>query len=331
MKRILKSPFFISLVIVALLIIVITTISNSISMHQAEKKAAAEIELLEMSSLGRSTPSADAVGSAVIVDPGPVSDAAHTTGSPLNLVLDEYLASDNWLVFVQKYWDRAQAGDVEPMVRVHDALSTCGVFEKDIIAVSTIEEFEERLRKTRTETDINVGVTVYERCKPLVTEFDDFPGWERLQFQAALAGHPQSKARVVMSYYQNQNLLDREDVPFSPAEFLIEAMESHEPEVFAMVGGFAEHFGVLEDTSDANTYGWKLLGCRFGMECDTNKHFKAGCATSPPECEGAESLYDYYRNVIGDISYLAAEQRADELYALVLDSRWDELGVKYVW
>lgn len=334
MKRIFKSPFFISLVIVVLLAIMVSSVSTYVSIRQAEIKAEKDIESLRKTNIQAPTVGRDTDPTATDITVEALPDASAgpaASGSPLSPILEEYLASQNWLEFVQKYWDRAQSGEVEPMVRVHDALSTCSVFEKDINASANKEEFKLRLQETRHDTDVSVGLTVFDRCKPLVPVLDQFPGWERLQFQAALAGHPQSKVRVVMSYYQNQNVVDREDVPFSPAEFLIEAMESQEPEVYAMVGGFAEHFEVLEDTSDANTYAWILLGCRFGMECGTDKHFKAGCATSPPECQGAESLYDYYRNVIGDDSYLAAEQRADELYTLVLQQRWDELGINYVW
>jgi Na+-transporting methylmalonyl-CoA/oxaloacetate decarboxylase gamma subunit len=330
MKRILKSPFFISLTIVALLIMVIATVSNTISRHLAEQEAAEQSTAQITAAAPASTSDSDSADMTVEPLPG-AGDSSATADNAMHPILAEYLETDNWLDFVQKYWDRAQAGEVEAMVRVHDALSTCSLFQKEINASETKEELETKLRESRHETDVNVGVSVFEKCKPLVSELHNFPGWGQLLFQAALAGHPQSKARVVIDYYINREYIDRDELPYSPAEFLIEAMESHQPEVFAMVGSFAEYYSILEDTSDSNTYGWKLLGCRFGMECDTDKHFKAGCATSPPECDGAETLYDYYRNVIGDDAYIAAKQRANNLHALVLEQRWDDLGINYVW
>ena len=328
MIRILKNPFFVPLTIVVFLIVAISIVSIRLAEHEAARDNQGSVTEAALTTTAEIGPADMAVESMRVAGS---KDATPTVGNGMNPVLKEYLESDNWFEFLQKYWDRAQGGEIEPMVRVYEALNTCRVFQEAIRKSESREELESKLRVTHHETDVKVGLMVFERCKPLVTEFNQFPDWERLKFQAALAGHPQSKARMVVDYYSYRKTVDREDVPFSPAEFLIEALASHEPEVFAIVGGFGKHNGMLVDTSDANTYGWKLLSCRFGLECDTDKHLRALCTTSPAECEGAETLYDYYRNAIGEDAYIAAEQRADVLHALVLEQRWDDLGVNFIW
>jgi hypothetical protein len=239
--------------------------------------------------------------------------------------------ANNWYELVREYWPKSQLGDVDGMVVSYNALNNCYTYKDAVLAAESIDDIK-RLLAGRTESDILFAQGLYFRCKELVNHFDEFPDWQGLRIRAAMGGDHSSMVSAAIDYYRLRNELHREEFPYSPGEFLMQLMVAGYPPVFDLIGEYGRHYGILNDPSDEVQIAWFLLACKFRDVCDKPESIKQYCAYMMPECMNAENLYDVYRQMARDpLVYGAAEAIAHDLYSKILEKRFDELGVNFIW
>ena len=239
--------------------------------------------------------------------------------------------SNNWYELVNEYWPRSRLGDVDAMVISYNALNNCYTFKDAVLAAESIDEIR-LLLAGRAEEDILFAEGQYFRCKELVNHFDEFPDWQGLRIRAAMAGDHSSMVWAAIDYYRLQNEISREEITYSPGEFLVQLMVAGYPPVFDMIGDYGRYYDILNDPSDESQLAWLLLACKFRDICDKAESIKQYCAYMMQECMNAENLYDVYRQKAHNPQvYATAEKMADDLYAKILEKRFDELGVNFIW
>ena len=238
--------------------------------------------------------------------------------------------SNDYLELVEEYWPGAQSGDLLAMTTVYGALNNCNTFKAEIQNAESIDDLDELLAH-RHQNDLGFAKGIYFQCKALVSNMDRFSGWEKLQFKAALAGDIESKIWIAFGYYLGRYKHTREDLPFSPAEFLTDAMQARHPMVFGMTAAYAPA-GPLKDDSPEIKTAWFLLSCKYDELCTKPESMRSLCRFQTEECTQADNMYEVYRLRAGsDEVFDAAAARAAELYVLVEAGRFDELGLELVW
>ena len=239
--------------------------------------------------------------------------------------------SNDYLELVREYWPRIGQGDILAMTVTYAALNNCGNFRKEISTADNVDELDASLQG-RHPNDILFAKGIYHKCKRLVDNFAEFPGWDTLRLRAALAGDISSKIWMASEYYHNKGKQPREDFPYSPGEFLTDAMASGHYMVFGLIAETGPYYDILQDKSTTTRVAWWLLSCKYRDDCSTLGSMNVMCTYMVPECVGARNLYDVYRKRAGnDAVYAAAQSLADELYLKVQQRRFEELGLNLVW
>ncbi len=240
-------------------------------------------------------------------------------------------ASNDFLDLVRQYWPKIGSGDLQAMTVSYEALNNCANFKDEISAADNVDDLEASLQGRHPET-IRFGKGVYFKCKRLVEHYAEFPGWRGLRLQAALAGDIRSKIWLVRQYYHNKDKRPREDFPYSPGAFLIDAMTAGHPMVFGVIASSAPYYDLLQDKSQTTVVAWWLLSCKYRDDCDKPESLTTYCIFMSPECIAFENLLDLYRQRAGsDEVYAAAQRLADDLYLKVQQRRFQELGLNLVW
>ncbi len=244
-----------------------------------------------------------------------------------------FLESEDYYYFAKTYWARAASGDTYAMVMVHNALMWCDGMAEAIRRLPDAEAFAEKARKNPNLANKEFAQTMYHRCYNVAHHFDEFPGWESLRVQAALAGHSMAQVWTAIDMYvlESRGETDLNYEGLTPGPLLIQALASRDPSVYGHIGEAGSQYGLLEDPSEVNARAWQLLACRFGRDCKSRASLDVYCATNFPNCHTANSLEGMLRSEWGNDSYNAAWIRSAELKQLILEERWDELGLRIKW
>jgi len=246
--------------------------------------------------------------------------------------LGDLLANYNdYLELVRDYWPQISQGDLLAMTVTYNALNNCAQFKDEISAADNVDDLEASLQGKRAPTDIYFAKGVFYKCKSLVEHFAEFPGWEGLRLRAALAGDAHSKFRMALQYYRIDNTRPREDFPFSPAQFLIDAMVAGDYTVFVTIAESAHHRTILKDKSKKTTTAWFLLTCKYWDGCDKPESMDNVCRFMLPECLTSTSLLDMFRKRGGDEVFAEAEILSEELHLALQQRRFEDLGINLVW
>lgn len=246
--------------------------------------------------------------------------------------INELLANYNdHLELVRKYWPRVGKGDLLAMTVTYTALNNCANFKEEISAADNVDDLEASLQGKRAHSDILFAKGVFYQCKSLVEHYAEFPGWPDLQLRAALAGDIISKIYIALQYYSLNNKRPREDFPFSPAQFLIDAMVAGNYLVFGQIAENAHARTILKNKSQTTITAWSLLSCKYYDYCDRPESLNNICRFMLPECLVAKNLRDLYRKRVGEGVFAAANILADELYLAVQQKRFEDLGLNLVW
>jgi len=212
------------------------------------------------------------------------------------------------------------------------ALNNCWHFKDEISSADNIDELDE-LMQGKHPNDLTFAKGAYFRCKALVEHLAEFQGWKRFRLRAALAGDIPSKIPVALDYYHlRNNKRPREDFPFSPAAFLIDAMVAGNDTVFGLIASGAHSHSVLQDKSQTTITAWWLLYCKYSNDCGKPESMIYLCAYMVRTCAQFENLGDKIRHDAGSEEIYADAQRlADELYLAVQQRRFSDLGINLVW
>ena len=239
--------------------------------------------------------------------------------------------SNDYLELVRRYWPRISRGDVLAMTVSYAAMNNCGNFKEEISAADNVDDLESLLQG-KHPNDILFAKGIYYKCKRLVENYGEFPGWNGLRLRAALAGDIPSKIWMAFEYYSNKKQQAREEIPYSPGAFLTDAMAAGHHMVFGMIAETGQHYDILEDKSQTTRIAWWLLSCKYRDDCAEPESMNVMCTFMVPECVGSQNLYDVYRKRAGsEAVYDAAQGLANELYLKVQQARFTELGLKLDW
>lgn len=244
---------------------------------------------------------------------------------------DILMVSNDYLAMVRDYWPRIRTGDAQAMTLVYEALNNCGHF-KDAIEEADDVDTLEGLLADRHPKDINFAKGMYFKCKGLVEHYDEFPDWQRLRLRAAQSGDSRSRVFIAFAYYYDRDKSPRDEVPFSPGEYLTGAMLEGDPLVFGMIAHAEPALRLRNDSSPLTTVAWGLLECRYRGDCDQPSSLRVHCFLMMPACLEAETATEFWRQRAGsDEDYEEAQRRAVRLLARIEQRRFDELDLDLIW
>lgn len=242
-----------------------------------------------------------------------------------------YETSNDYLELTREYWPKAVNGDLLAMMVTYRALNNCWHFRDAISAAKNIDELD-WLMQGEHPNNVLFAKGAYFKCKSLVEHYAEFPGWHDFRLRAALAGNVQAKVQMAMEYYflgRNRRL---EDLAYSPAEFLVDAMRARYPPVFGYIAETAESHSMLKDKSPTTVTAWWLLYCKYSNSCGKRESMASLCGFMVPACTKFENLHEKIRHDAGtEETYVAATKLANELYVAVEQQRFDDLGINLVW
>lgn len=242
-----------------------------------------------------------------------------------------YITANDYLELAREYWPRAANGDLLAMKVTFRALNNCWHFKDEISTADNIDELN-KLMQGQHPNNLRFAKGAYFKCKALVEHFAEFPGWKDFRLRAALAGDIQSKIPVALDFYHLRNKRPREQFPFSPAAFLVDAMVAGNPQVFGSIAEGAHSHNVLQDKSQTTITAWYLLHCRYRDNCDKPESMLSLCTYMVSKCTQFENIHDMIRHDAGsDEVYADAKRLADELYLAVQQRRFRDLGINLVW
>lgn len=243
------------------------------------------------------------------------------------------LRSNDYLDLLRRYWPRIRLGDVEAMVVSYEALNNCSYFREAIQKSENINDFD-ALMANEQQGMREFGRGIYYKCRELVDHYDDYPGWERLRLNAALAGDRYSQLMVVNDFYRyrGQNGFSRENISFSPAEFLIAALEDRDSKVCSLIAAAEAPGGMRKDSSKVTTAAWMLVGCEYNDNCEDPSSMEVFCTMMSSECTKYANVRELIRAVVdNDQQFVQAQERARDLMAKIASRDWEELGLDLVW
>jgi len=242
-----------------------------------------------------------------------------------------YEASNDYLELTREYWPRAINGDLMGMLVTYRALNNCWHFKDAISAANNIDELDS-LMQGQHPNNVLFAKGAYFKCKPLVEHFAEFPGWHDFRLRAALAGNVQAKVQVAMDYYYLGRRRPLEELAFSPAEFLVDAIRARYPPVFGYIAETAESHSILKDKSPTTIVAWWLLYCKYSKDCGKQESMASSCNFMVPACAKFKNLHEKIRHDAGaEETYVDATSLANELYIAVQQQRFDDLGINLVW
>ncbi len=251
-----------------------------------------------------------------------------------NAIKQMLLRSNDYLGVVQSYWPRAAQGDIEAMIVVYNALNDCSWFSDKIRESDDINEFETLMRR-EDPNNLVYGRGIFYRCRNLVEHYDDYLGWEDLRLRAALAGDRGSRVMLVGEYFFYAHFYDvpREAFSYSPAAWLIEAIENRDSRMFSILAEAGESTpGMRDDMSPTVTAAWKLVTCHYGTDCSVPESMEDYCLYMTDECGQFDNMLAVIRHNAGGVEQFAAAQEIAAAYVRhIEDKRYDLLGLNLVW
>jgi hypothetical protein len=239
--------------------------------------------------------------------------------------------SNDYLELVREYWPKISLGDSLAMAVSYDALNNCWHFKDEIAQAESVDDLDELL-SSRHPQDLKFAKGIYYKCRTLVHHYAEFLGWQDLRLRAALSGDIRSKVTISLDFYRLRDERPRELLPFSPGEFLIEAMRSGDSMVFTAIGTLGVSYGLRLDTSPTTSVAWQLVSCKLRGNCGHPSSMKVFCAFMTPECTKWKNAYEYLEHQAGgDEAYAIANRKAEDIYAKVQQQRFEELDLDLVW
>lgn len=269
-----------------------------------------------------------------LVVPGNRAVAVEKLSDPTLVDVEEaFLESEDYYHFAKTYWGQAASGDTDAMVMVHNALMWCDGLAEAIRHSPDSKSFSEKVKKDYGPQQKEFVMTMYHRCVNVVHHYEEFPGWQKLRVKAALSGHSMAQVWTAIDMYvlESRNETDVTYEGLTPGPLLIQALASHDPNVYGPIGETGTKYGLLEDSSEVNARAWQLLACRFGRDCQSRASLDVYCATNLPDCHYARNLEELLQSRWGSAAYDAAWDRSGELEQLIQEERWGELGLRIKW
>lgn len=240
---------------------------------------------------------------------------------------DIILYSNDHAALVAQYWPRIRLGDVDAMVIAFEALNTCWHFKDAVSAADDLDEFESEMAGQHPMMQ-KVGRGVYFKCKQLVEQFDWYPGWEQLPLRAALAGDPGSRLLLVRDFHRYRLERPRESYPFSPAQFVLEALDDRDPELFLLIAITDAPYGLREQNGPVVSAAWRLVSCHYKGNCKSHESMERYCVFMAPECTQYKNAFELIEAESGGgENFAAAKEMADKLISAIERGLYEELGL----
>lgn len=258
-----------------------------------------------------------------------MSQEKHEPDSPEEILL----RSNDYVEVLDKYWPRISLGDIDAMVISYNALNSCWIFRELINKSKDVNEFDD-LMAGQSQGMRDFGRGVYHKCKNVVKRYDQYPGWEDLRLQAAIAGDRHSQLWKIREYYRYRKEYDlpRSAFPYSPAEFMIAALEDRDIDGFIVIATGESPWGVRKDRSKVTSAAWMLVACEYSQDCDDARSMEVYCIFMSSECVKYRNAREMIRDMVGsDQQFEQAQERSKDLITKIDNRDWEELGLDLVW
>ncbi len=244
---------------------------------------------------------------------------------------DLLIHSNNYLELLREHWPRISLGDADSMSVSFNTLNNCSFFAEKIRASESIDDFDLAMRNEHPEMQ-KFGHGIYFRCLELVDHYDDYPGWQELRLRAALAGNATEQLWLVKDFYRFRNERPRESFPYSPAGFLIDALDKGNRSALAIIAIGEAPWGVRIDNDPLISLAWLLLICDYRSDCDKASSMKRPCEFMTDDCLKYGNVFEMYLDRAGSEERFAkAQEMAIALKHKVETGQYDDLGLDLVW
>ncbi len=244
---------------------------------------------------------------------------------------DLLMYSNNYFDLLQEHWPRIRLGDADSMSVAFNTLNNCSFFAEKIRASESIDDFDLAMRDEHPEMQ-KFGHGIYFKCLDLVDHYAEYPGWQELRLRAALAGNTTEQLWLVKDFYRFRNERPRESFPYSPAGFLIDALEKGNRSALAIIAIGEAPWGVRIDNDPLVSLAWLLLICDYSNDCDKASSMKRDCAFMTDNCLKYGNAFEMYLDRAGSTERFAtAQEMAISLKHKVETRQYDDLGLDLVW
>ena len=243
------------------------------------------------------------------------------------------LRSNDYLELLNEHWPRISLGDVDSMVIAYNALNNCWWFREKLRQSSDVDEFVDLMKDEHPDMQ-EFGRSIYFQCRNVVDKYDLYPGWKSLRLRAAIAGDRHSRLMLVQTYYRQryEKNAPREKFGYSPAEYLIEAIEDLDPNAFVFIALGEAPYGMREDSSPVISAAWWLAACHYSKNCLEPGSMALFCNAMASDCLKYANGMERIRAKVGSPErFSQAQQKAKELVRLVEDRLYEDLGLDLVW
>ncbi len=244
---------------------------------------------------------------------------------------DLILYSNDYAELVEEYWPRIRLGDVDAMVVSFEALNNCWHFREAISASNDLDEFDNEMAGQSLNM-LKIGRGFFYKCKQLVERFDWYPGWKQLRLRAALAGDRASRLALVRDFYRYRLERPREEFPFSPAQFVLDALGDRDPEIFNVIAVIDAPWGLRERNGPVVSAAWGLAYCHYKGNCESRESMERYCVFMAPECTRYQNALEMIGAEAGsEKNFTAAQDMAGELISAIEQERYEDLGLILVY
>ena len=179
---------------------------------------------------------------------------------------------------------------------------------------------------------LKFGRGIFYKCKQLVERFDWYPGWEQLRLRAALAGDRASRLALVRDFYRYRLERPREEFPFSPAQFVLDALGDRDPMIFNLIEAIDAPWGLRERNGPVVSAAWALVFCHYYGNCESRESMERYCVFMAPECTRYRNALEMFETEAGSEDNLtAAQDMAGELISAIEQERYEDLGLILVY
>lgn len=244
---------------------------------------------------------------------------------------DLILYSNDYAELVEEHWPRIRLGDVGAMVVSFEALNNCWHFREAISASSDLDEFDREMAG-QSPGMLKYGRGIFYKCKRLVERFDWYPGWQQLRLRAALAGDRGSQLALVKTFYHYRLERPREEFPFSPAQFVFDALNDRDPKIFNLIAAIDAPWGLRESNGPVVSAAWGLVYCHYKGDCESRESMERYCVFMAPECTLHQNVLEMIETEAGsEENFAAAQDMAGELISAIEQQRYEDLGLLLVY
>lgn len=244
---------------------------------------------------------------------------------------DLMLYSNNYLELLREHWPRISLGDADSMSISFNTLNNCSFFAEKIRESESIDDFDLAMRGEHPAMQ-KFGHAIYFKCLDLVEHYEDYPGWRDLRLRAALAGNSIQQLQLVKDFYRFRNERPRESFPYSPAGFLIDALDKGNRYALAIIATGEAPWGVRTDSDPLVSVAWLLLICEYSKDCDKASSMKRDCVIMSDQCMKYRTAYEMYRDRAGsEVRFTRAKEMAADFKFKVETGQYDDLGLDLVW